>query len=122
MTELFHRDEPLINEAEDQLGFTAPARWVAVLIVLRAIEQPLLRQVFSDLLSNISRVLSCEPVIACTIDAEFIHWSDYGEVKFFRESKVLATTTGSYMDDASSFRCTDVLPWYDCVNNALLCW
>src|SRR5438132_7135403 len=61
VTKLLHRDEPLINEAEDQLGFTAPARWVAVLIVLRAIEQPFLHQVFSDLLSNFSRVLSCEP-------------------------------------------------------------
>ena len=38
VTKLLHRDEPLINEAEDQFGFTAPARWVAVLIVLRAIK------------------------------------------------------------------------------------
>ena len=53
VAQLFHGDEPLIHQAEDQLGLTAPAGGVAVLVVLRAVQQPLLRQVLCDWLSDI---------------------------------------------------------------------
>src|SRR5713101_3445520 len=47
--QLTHRDIPLIDQAEDQFGLATPADRIAVLVGLRAVEQPFLGEVLCDL-------------------------------------------------------------------------
>src|SRR6266704_3913913 len=54
IAQLIHRDIPLIDQAEDQFRLTTPADRIAVLVGLRAVEQPFLGKVLCNVLSYVS--------------------------------------------------------------------
>ena len=62
--QLFHRDEPLVIHAEDDLLVAAPAVGVAVCVVGAAEEPTAAFQIVGDLARDIAGVLALEPAIA----------------------------------------------------------
>src|SRR6266478_3549102 len=82
VTQLVHGDVPFVDQAEDQFGLAAPADRIAVLIVLWAVQQAFLRQVFCNLLPYVSGRLPGQPVIALRVDAKFVNRSDDWQIEF----------------------------------------
>src|SRR5205085_2719445 len=89
-------------------------------IVLCAIVQPFLGQVFCYFLPHVCRALARQPDEASSIDTKLVYRCDDSQVKFLREGKVLATATRGNMDDAGTFSCAHFFPGYDGVYYALL--
>src|SRR5579871_4889395 len=102
IAQIFHRDEPLINKAEDELRLAAPAGWVAVLIVLWAVKETFLGKVLGDLQGYIRGWAACEPIITFHINAIFIDGRKSGQVIFFAEVKVFMAAARSDVDNTST--------------------
>ena len=60
-----HADEPLVHQAEDQLGVAAPADRVAVGVRFDLVEHALSLQVLEDRLGHIRDVHAGQPAEAC---------------------------------------------------------
>src|SRR5258708_7605956 len=104
VTQLVHGDVPFVDQAEDQFCLTTPADRIAVLIVLWAVKQAFLRQVFCDFLSHSGSFLPGHPVIALRVDA-----------------KVFAATARGTMHNTGSLGGAYVFPRDDGMNDTLLC-
>src|SRR5205823_4142828 len=113
VTQVLHRDEPFIDQAEDEFSLTAPASRIAVFVILFAIKQALLLQILSDRFPNLCGILACEPVKPFYVDAELVDGCYDCEIELFREAKVLTATTGSDVNDACTLARADLFPGYD---------
>src|ERR687892_1330243 len=80
LTKIIHGDEPLVDEPEHQVGIAAPADGVSVSILLSAIEQPLLPEVFGNGHGNLVDVLTRERSVPFGVDTELVNRRDDGEI------------------------------------------
>ena len=110
LAQLIHRDEPLVDEAEDEVGAAAPADRIAVAVLLSAIENALLLEVAHDRRRDFMDVLAGQPIETVHVDAELIDRRDNLEIVLLREREVLLAAAGGDVDDAGAFDRADVGP------------
>src|SRR4029077_17420106 len=115
-----HVDEPLLDEAEQELGLAAPAVRVVVGEALAREEKPLLLQPGQDLLGRrrVGSRQSFHPPEAVDERALGRERRDRGEALLAAERPVLLAAAGSDVDDAGAVRLADFLPRDDAVRVA----
>ena len=105
-------DEPFIHQAEDQLGFTAPAGWVAVGVWLHMVKYPFLLQILKDLIRDFGDMFAGEPFKLVNEVTLFGQRGHPGQGHFLGELEVLCAAAGGDMDNAGAFILTHLIPEY----------
>ena len=105
-----HADEPLIHQAEDQLGAAAPAGGIAVGVGFDVIEDALALQIIEDRLGHIGDVHAGQPAKALDEIAVIVERGQDGEVVLFAQVEVLGAAAGGDVDDAGAFALAHAIP------------
>src|SRR5665811_220525 len=106
-----HVDEPLIDEAKDQVGATAPADRIPMSVLLRSVEHTCILEMALDLDGDVVHIFITEPVETVNIHAELIDRGNHRKVVFLREREVFLTGSRRDVHDASAFGRADIVPW-----------
>src|SRR5262249_39726697 len=122
VAELVHRDEPLVDKTEDELGAAAPAGRIAVGVVLNAVEPALLAQALEDLLGHVAGKLAGEEAEGWALQVVpfLLQPRDRGQVEGLGEREVLSAGSRCDVDDAGALGVADVVPLDHAVDDALL--
>ena len=118
--QLVHRDEPLVDQPEDQLGIAAPADGVPVGVPLEPEENALVTQALVDRLVDLEHVLAGEPVEAVDEDAELVQGRDHLQVPLLADLEVLCARSRGRVDYARALRLAHLVPQHDAVLDAPL--
>ena len=102
LAQLVHRDEPLVDEAEDQLAVAAPADGVAMAVLLGAIEQPFLPQRLEDRRRYLAGEASLQEAEALDVVAEVVERGDGRQVELFAQGEVVLAAARRDVDDAGA--------------------
>ena len=101
--QLFDRDEPVVDEEEDQRRLAAPAVRVTMDVRLGVLEQPALAQVADDLVGRLDGRRAVQPAVLGQEAAALVDRRQDGQVVHLRQLEVLGAGARRDVDDAGPF-------------------
>ena len=110
LAHLVRRDEPLVDDAEDQLGAAAPADRVAVRVGLLAEQPAVAAEVVDDPLGGLVRVHAVQPAVVVVERAGVVDRRQHGQAVAHAELEVLGAAARRDVDDARALVERDVVP------------
>src|SRR6266550_3690049 len=116
-TELLDRNEPVVDDAENQRRLAPPAVRVSVHIGPRVLEQPALAQIAEDLVGSLDGRGSVQPAVLGEETPALVDRNQHGQVVHPRELEVLGAGARRDVDDARPFLERDLVPRDDTVDD-----
>ncbi len=121
-----HGDEPLVDQAEDDLGAAAPADRVRVAVLLAGHQQPLALEVLGHLPRQVGAIgvigagiAAGLPAEALLEAAELVDRIDHRQVELLRQREVLLAAARGDVHDAGPLLVRHLVPGDDPVLHAL---
>ena len=105
-----HRDEPLVDEAEEQRRAAAPAVRVAVRVRLEVVEEPAPLEVVDDPLGDVGGLEAAQPAEALVVAAVLVDRADDRQAERLAELVVLGAAAGGDVDDPGALLLGDLVP------------
>ena len=116
--QLVDRDEPVVDDPEDDRSAAAPAVRVAVDVRGRVLEQAALAQVSDDLVGGLDGRAAVQPAVVRVEAPALVDGHENRKVVYLRQLEVLGAGTRRDVDDSCAFVERDLVPGDHAVDDA----